>query len=421
MALLVVGAALGLTAIFADQLGLGESGSVGVGQVILGMTGLGLMLVGILGSRFVNFYRGSAMVLLNTILLLAILELCAIVVGRLVLRTEEVRIEALPYYASKDWTDQYWYEARTSLRYRYEPYVLWRHLPFSGEMVNFDDDGLRLTPGANCVDGAFRIYMFGGSTMLGWGAPDWGTIPAYLQEGLERHSDLPVCVVNYAEDGYVSTQAVLEFMLQLHTGNLPDAVVFYDGVNDVLAAHESGRPRAHVTLEKLASRFEQREHPLMTWFRASRLHALLDRWVLQSLRPTDDDPGASMSRITEGVARNFLANQQVVEALSKHAGFDFYIFLQPHLGVGEKPLTPEENEMLDRMDDSWVELAQETYRRIGMAESEDDNIWSLAGVFDNNPELLWIDDTGHITPEGNKLIARAMLRVMTRKPVETEP
>lgn len=414
IALIILGSALVLVAFFADRLGIGDAGSVGIGQVILGVIGLLLLLVGALQSRFTEFYRGLGIVLLNTVLLVAILELTAIVVGRLVLREEAARIETLPYYASKSWGEQYWSEAFESLRYRYEPYVLWRHLEYSGELVNFDSDGLRLTPGADCVDGAFRLYTFGGSTMLGWGAPDWGTIPAYLQAGLERYSNQPICVVNFAEDGYVSTQSVLELMLQLHSGNVPDAVVLYDGVNDVLAAHESGRPRAHVTLEKIASRFEQREHPLVMWFRSSRLFYLLDRWVLSWFQQPNVSPEKIMPVLTEGVATNFVANQEIVAALSRQFGFDFYVFIQPHLGVGEKPLTEDEQAMLSRMDESWVEIARQTYRYVRSADAENDRIWDLSGVFDDIPDLLWIDDTGHITPEGNRVVAEEILRIMSR-------
>jgi lysophospholipase L1-like esterase len=413
IALIILGTALMLVATFADRLGIGDAGSVGIGQVVLGVIGLFLLLVGALESRFTDFYRGFAIVLLNTVLLVFILELAAIVVGRLVLREEAARIETLPYYASKSWGEHYWSEAFESLRYRYEPYVLWRHLPYSGELVNFDSDGLRPTPGADCVDGAFRVYTFGGSTMLGWGAPDWGTIPAYLQAGLERYSKRPICVVNFAEDGYVSTQSVLELMLQLHSGNVPDVVVLYDGVNDVLAAHESGHPRAHVTLEKIASRFEQREHPLVMWFRSSRLFDLLDRWVLSGLHPPPGDPDKTMSRLTEGVAANFVANQEIVAALSRQLGFDFYVFIQPHLGVGEKPLTEDEQAMLYRMDESWAEIARQTYRHVRLVEAENDRIWDLSGVFDDISDALWIDDTGHITPEGNRLVAEEILRIMS--------
>jgi hypothetical protein len=112
------------------------------------------------------------------------------------------------------------------------------------------------------------------------------------------------------------------------------------------------------------------------------------------------------------VATNYLANQHIVEAFSRYFGFDFYFFLQPHLGVGEKPLTEDETAMLSRMDTAWVELARETYRRIGSADSVNDQIWDLSNVFDDNPDQLWIDEDGHITPEGNLLVAREMLNIL---------
>jgi hypothetical protein len=76
------------------------------------------------------------------------------------------------------------------------------------------------------------------------GAPDWGTIPAYLQEELEERFNGAVCVVNYGEDGFASTQEVILLLIELQRGNVPDAVIFYDGVNDVTAADMTANQRA---------------------------------------------------------------------------------------------------------------------------------------------------------------------------------
>lgn len=39
--------------------------------------------------------------------------------------------------------------------------------------------------------------------MWGTGSPDWGTIPAFLQSGLQALKGGPVCVVNFGESGWV--------------------------------------------------------------------------------------------------------------------------------------------------------------------------------------------------------------------------
>ena len=102
---------------------------------------------------------------------------------------------------------------------------------------------------------------------MGWGAPDWGTIPAYLQESLGELIEGPVCVVNKAEDGYVSAK-----------------------------------------------------------------------------------------------------------------------------------MSPE-----------WLELANTIYLKVESAEEKHSNFWYLADVFDEIDDQIWIDEAGHVTPEGNKLIAQEMM------------
>lgn len=411
-ALVTLGSALVLIALLADQLGLGTPGSLGIGQVILALTGILVALGGILGRTFPRFYRGLAVVLLNTVVLLAVVEITAIVMARVAPKTEDLRIKTLPYYASKDWSDTYWREAHGAFDYRYDPYVVWKNRPISGELVNLDDRGFRHTPGTHCIEGAFRIFAFGGSTMQGWGAPDWGTITAHLQEGLERRLNRAVCLVNLAVDGYVSTQSVVAMLLELQSGNVPDAVIFYDGVNDVLAAYESGQPRTHVTLQKIASRFERREHPLGQWLRSSRIYALLNRWVIQPFARPNAHRLPAHEGLADAVARNYLANQSVVKALSAYFGFDYYFFWQPHLGIGNKVLTVDEAKILQKMNDAWLLLARETYSHIASVDSDGDRMWNLSNAFDDSAEQLWIDHAGHITPEGNRLVALWMLNVI---------
>ena len=68
----------------------------------------------------------------------------------------------------------------------YYPYVGWRRAPFKGTTIEIDQNGIRVTPGADCSAKSFKVFTFGESSMWGTGSPDWGTIPAHLQRGLEQ-------------------------------------------------------------------------------------------------------------------------------------------------------------------------------------------------------------------------------------------
>lgn len=421
MLLLVVGGSLIIIAFLIDRLGYGDPGNFGSGQFLLVIVGLVVFLTGLLGKKIVNFYRGVALILLNTLVLLACLELGAIIVARSLQQVKSAEIQNLPYYAAQDWTQVYWQEAKLAENYAYKPYTIWRHLPFVGQTVNINQEGIRQTPGAECSVGAYKVFTFGGSTMLGWGSPDWGTIPAYLQTELEDQIEGPVCVVNLAEDGYVSTQSLVGLMLQLQAGNIPNLVIFYDGVNEVIAAQESGQPSAHVTLAKIADRFEQRDHPLVTWGKSTRMYTVLQHWAnrlnQQGNNNTAEDSsrpgiGTDTSNLAASVAETYLSNYKIVGALAREYRFDYFFFLQPHLAVEGKTLTTEERNMRSSIDPTLVVLAKAVYDNIALKAPNHEYFWDLTDVFKEEESQIYIDDVGHITPEGNSLVALEMLSLI---------
>lgn len=427
--LIVVGCATTIIALLADRLGFGDPGGLGTGQFLLAGAGLFLVLTGLLGKRIAKLYRATAIILLNTLVLLSAVELGAIVLFRsgilLEYRGVMVGYPELSYYTAQEWSDTYWQEAKLAERYRYEPYVIWRHLPFEGETIRIDQEGIRITPGADCGRDAYSVFTFGGSTMLGWGAPDWGTIPAYLQASLEALMEKPVCVVNLAEDGFVSSQSLIALIRELQSGNLPDEVIFYDGVNEVIAAYESGEPNVHVTLAKIAAGYENPENPLLTWIKGSRVYSLigilagkltagkltyeqqeglLSMFYLQSAQ-------GGQSHLADAVAEVYLANYRIVDALAQEYGFDFHFFLQPQLAVGAKVLTREEQAMRSGLDPAMANLAKAVYENIASAAPNYRHLWSLADVFDKERAQIYIDDSGHITPEGNRLVSQEILAI----------
>src|SRR5207247_9623685 len=107
------------------------------------------------------------------------------------------------------------YEYRVNIKERYYRYVGWRRAPFKGKFIEIDQNGVRLTPGADCSAKSFKVFTFGESSMWGTGSPNWGTIAANLQKGLEKLRQGPGGVMDLAESAYVSTQDVIMVLLQL--------------------------------------------------------------------------------------------------------------------------------------------------------------------------------------------------------------
>src|SRR5262249_12468325 len=163
---------------------------------------------------------------------------------------------------------------------RYYPFVGWRRVPFEGKTIKIDQNGVRVTPGADCRGKAFRVFTFGESTMWGTGSPDWLTIPANLQKRLAQLKPGPVCVMNFAESAYVTTQDVMMLQTQLRSRNIPDVVIFYSIGGDIGSAYESGEAGVHANLDEITARFQSQ--PTFTFIdelRKSSAYSLIDRLV----------------------------------------------------------------------------------------------------------------------------------------------
>jgi hypothetical protein len=143
-------------------------------------------------------------------------------------------------YAGADWSAGYFDEFRRAVRVDWKPYVEWWHRPFRGSYVTLDERGLRRTPGETTADDqAIRILCFGGSTMMGMGARDEQTIPAVLARRLTALGHR-VAVTNYGQLGHNSTQEVISLHQLLKAGTRADIALFYDGINEMISAEQTG-------------------------------------------------------------------------------------------------------------------------------------------------------------------------------------
>ena len=139
------------------------------------------------------------------------------------------------------WVDKYYKEFSRSFVAQWRSYVYWRRKPYHGNHINIDTNGIRLTTLTKPIQQESRtpvkIFMFGGSTIWGTGARDAFTIPSILLQEL-HNKGVATEVINFGETGYVSTQEVIALLLQLQKGQLPDLVIFYDGINDLFSAYQ---------------------------------------------------------------------------------------------------------------------------------------------------------------------------------------
>jgi len=393
-------------------------------------------------------YRAVAILMLNALVVFACFELAGyfkIKIPNVISKpTEQLVGEGAPrekvsYYSSQDWAERYWYEFRLTRTQRYYPYVGWRRAPFKGKTIEIDQNGIRVTPGADCSAKSFKVFTFGESTMWGTGSPNWGTIPANLQKGLEKLRPGPVCVMNFAESAYVSTQDVIMLLVQLRSGNVPDLVLFYSIGGDIGAAYESGRAGVTANLDQIAARFERRREPptLVDWLRSTYTYSLIDQLMgkltiansqqkelghaglLERAAPTPSEPapyeskGIDVAKLSDLIVQDYLGNYKIVSALAQKYGFKYFFFAPPIVSLGNKPLTPEEQEMKYRLENDVAldKLLTAVYQTIERESSKYQNLYSMVHIFDHYDGLIWIDE-GHVTPIGNQVIAKRMLDII---------
>ncbi len=388
-------------------------------------------------KRFgIRFYKYIAIAVLNTLLLFMVAELISFALLKIIDLPATRKMIAgitgqpndmvmyyqdLSYFKEQEWSAQYWKEFKLALSKTYSPYVIWRSSAFDGTMLNIDPSGLRHTPDADCVPGAYRVYIFGGSAIWGWGAPDWGTIPALLQSSLQSKLEKPVCVMNYGENAYVSTQGLIHLVLLLESGDVPDMVIFYDGVNDVLSASQSGMPIVHQNLSEISDLFEDPQAPIVRFLQTSNSYQLLQTVLSQiPISVGNDAPEFHYDpdHLSDQVADAYLNNYEIVSSLAETYDFDFYFFWQPHILIGHKQLSSEEQNMITglnwvlNLDPPLVELFQKTYRRIESETPNYEHMYYLGNIFDPVEESVWIDTWGHVTPKANQVVTDELMKVI---------
>lgn len=155
---------------------------------------------------------------------------------------EKLIEERAAQYDGAKWALNMFHEEDSLPPFAWHPYDYWSAQPYKGKYFNIGSDGLRRTFNDVSATGGkpFRIFVFGGSTLYGLGARDDYTIPSFLARDLAKDGIRNIEVFNYGQPGYSSTQEVIRLFLQLRQGDVPNLVIFYDGVNDTVAAYQYG-------------------------------------------------------------------------------------------------------------------------------------------------------------------------------------
>jgi hypothetical protein len=128
---------------------------------------------------------------------------------------------------------------------------------------------------------------------------------------------------------------------------------------------------------------------------------------------TYESMGIDVAELSDLIVQNYLGNYKIVSALARKYGFKYFFFMPPRLLLGNKPLTPEEQEMKHgvEIEVAFSKLSRAVYQTVERKFSKYQNLYSMVHIFDHYDSLIWIDES-HVTPIGNQLIAARMLDVI---------
>ncbi|MDP9268946.1 MAG: SGNH/GDSL hydrolase family protein [Acidobacteriota bacterium] len=336
---------------------------------------------------------------------------------------------ASPAFDSYPWADEFWREMRSHAQrqFPYEPFLVWGDSEFRGRYLNVERTATgnwRKTPSLPTVACSkhLEVWMFGGSTVFGYGMPDAETLPSNVQRELSRRTGACVTVSNFGIEGFTSSQSLTALLLQLRAGGHPDLVIDYEGVNDATAGgYSPGVAGGHLDMVEIKTKFEQKlDDDVRVWASGNdlargvllfgrKLWGDTQRLVLS----ISADDRIEAVQLTEGeiqrraaaTVENYGRNVALLQMLSRAYGFKAYSFWHPVLYYGRRPGSPFEKAVLEVLlhNADHATVVAETYK-IADRRAAELGFVSLAHAVDELPGTVYLD-TMHLGPEGNRLVA----------------
>ena len=357
--------------------------------------------------------------------------------GRRAIGSLLTRSDAPPHpYAGFDWFPEFVREEDRSSALVWRPYVYFRRRPFDGQYITVDSLGHRLTVQPPRASGdAGTVLFFGGSTMFGSPQRDAFTLPSRfgVRVGALPSGQRDLELINLGETGWVFTQSVLELEMQLRDGLRPRMVVFYDGLNDVVAGVQTGRGGIPQNEQNRALEFALGRE-LLSWkhdagaeLRAAATLASLGARRLQIVQKlaaggaASGGQDASVDSIAARVATAYVETARLAEALAGHYGFTALYVWQPNFHTTRKVLTPFEKQM-------WAELEATPFqmqirgvheRMPGLIAPRmhalvGDRFVDVSKVFDADTATVYVDIVGHTTEAAVDRVVDAVWPALSR-------
>lgn len=302
------------------------------------------------------------------------------------------------------------------IKTKWVPFVYWRHEPFEGQYINVITDGLRKTwqKKEKKVDKReiYRIFVFGGSAIWGFGCRDDFTIPSQLSKMLANNEKARVEITNFGELGYVSTQEVIALILELKKGNIPDLVVFYDGANDAFSAFQNtqaGIPQNEINraegLSLVNDKSFRDNYSRKNLLESITTYKLAKSFNQKLFKENCKENYLPSEELLNEAVDAYTSNIELVDKLGSEYGFKALFYWQPLISYKRK-LSPEEELQKNRQLPGNNLFSEMLYSKISYSEKlkKNNNFHDLSKLFQDYLEPYFLDNC-HLNEQGNKIIS----------------
>jgi hypothetical protein len=305
------------------------------------------------------------------------------------------------------------FQEQSLLTFKPRSFVMYELTPYNGKWLNtatIANETIRVTIGnAKEKD----IWFFGGSTMFGDSAPDKDTIPSLFshQTGLGS--------INFGVGAYNSRHSLNRLLNLVANENIPKPkkVLFYDGVNDLVAScftnldyipqmwredllHDnfqmSGNKKAPIEKEV----FIRPVLFLIDYFKSKNLKSSLS-WE-KCIDSSGKINNVRLKEISVSMCNNWITASDIAH---RH-NIQFYAVLQPHLWSNpihlRDHLLVEGHPAQDQLYIKFYEIFRSTCNKYLYVD----------GSLELDDKDYYFVDSVHLSPRGNYLIASFLSKIM---------
>ena len=275
--------------------------------------------------------------------------------------------------------------------------------------ININSDAFRGGEIEKIPDQNFRIFIVGGSTVFGSGSTsDETTIPGYLQELFNKSGQYDIEIINAGIPGSQSTNELnrVENTLQQYQ---PDAIVIYNGWNDL---RESLLALKQIENSKNPSVYDEISDNL--WYLISKYRTLqvIQKFTYYS-EDTDWEHRVIYKHNENEIDEKIKIWKSNMNQICNSSNYKSLIILQPISGSSNRQLSDFEYMKYLQNDGEKMNKTLDKYSE-ALKDLDCKNVVDFTNVFDNINNPIYYDE-GHVTDNGNLIIAEKMFEVIKTK------